>query len=61
MKREAMGEGMSVMKKDHWEKDMSHTKTSDLKYSKSENGNPEELTQSVNALSDYVKKNRVKY
>lgn len=61
MKRESKGEGYSVMKKDHWEKDAGKTGVSDLKYSRSEMGNPEELKDSVNALANYVKNNRMKY
>lgn len=61
MKRESKGEGYSVMKKDHFEKDMGKTQVSDLKYARSEMGNPEELKDSVNKLSSYVKKHKMKY
>jgi len=61
MKRENSGEGYKVMKKGHEEKSMAPTSVSGLKYSRSEMGNPEELTESVNKLSSYVKKNKMKY
>lgn len=61
MKREGGGEGYKVMKKGHEEKSMASTSVSDLKYSRSEMGNPQELSESVNKLSGYVKKNKMKY
>lgn len=61
MKRTGGGIGYAAMKKGHEEKDMGKTMVSDLKYARSEMGNPEELKDSVNALSNYVKKNKMKY
>jgi len=56
MKDKAMG--FDAMKKDHWQKDMSNTKVADLKYGRSQIDNEPELTDNVNKLADYVKKNR---
>lgn len=61
MKREGSGEGYGVTKKDHWEKDMAPTGVSNLKYAKSDVNNEPEIKESVNALSGYVKKHRMKY
>lgn len=61
MKRENSGEGFKVMKKGHEEKEMKQCKPSDLKYSKYGMDNPKELYESGEALSNYVKKNRMKY
>jgi len=61
MRRENEGEGYKVMKRGHEEKDMSHTRDSNLKYSKYGMDNEKELKEDVNDLSAYVKKNRMKY
>lgn len=51
---------MSNFNKGHWEKNAGETSVCDLKYA-SEMGNPEDLKKSVDALSNYVKKNQMKY
>lgn len=62
MKRsENNGKGMAAMKEGHWEKDPGCPYPAGGKYSKSEMGNPEELKESVNKLSSYVKNHRMKY
>ncbi len=61
MKRTGSGIGFAAMKKGHEEKSMSETDTSDLKYAKYGMDNPKELTESVNKLSSYVKKHKMKY
>jgi hypothetical protein len=61
MKRTGGGEGFSVMKRDHSEKKMPDTSVSDLQYGRSKIDNEPELRDSVNALSSYVKKNKMKY
>lgn len=61
MKRTSGGEGFSVMKKDHFERDMGNTSVSDLQYGRSKIDNEPELRDSVNSLSNYVKKNKMKY
>jgi hypothetical protein len=54
------GRGMPYFNNDHWEKKPEDVKVSNLKYA-TEFGNPEDLKESVNKLSDYVKKNKMKY
>lgn len=61
MKRENNGEGYAVMKKGHEEKKMDMCDPSDLKYAKYGMDNPKELYESSQALSNYVKKNKMKY
>lgn len=61
MKRTGSGVGYSAMKKGHEEKSMKATDTSDLKYAKYGMDNPKELTESVDKLAAYVKKNKMKY
>lgn len=61
MKRESKGIGYAAMKKGHEEKSMKPTECANMKYAKSEMGNPEELSESVNKLASYVKKNKMKY
>jgi hypothetical protein len=45
----------------HMEKDMKHVRESDLKYGKNNMDNEKELRESVDKLSGYVKKHRMKY
>jgi hypothetical protein len=54
------GAGMAYFEKDHWEKKMSDVKVSDVRYS-SEMGNPEDLTNSVNKLTNYVKSHKAQH
>lgn len=61
MKRTGGGEGFSVMKKDHFEKNMGNTMVADLQYARSKIDNEPELKDSVNALASFVKKNKMKY
>lgn len=59
-----MHKGMkgTPMPKDHSEKAMKQIATSNEKYaSKSTMENPEDLLRSADALSTYVKKNKMKY
>lgn len=51
--------GMGSLKKDHWEKDLAQLKCVDSKYSKPGMGAVDELSESVNKLADYAKKNKV--
>ena len=61
MKRDGEGMGYSAMKKDHWEKESECGDLSDTKYSRGQFSNPEELKESVDKLSSYVKSHRMKY
>lgn len=61
MKRTGSGEGYAATKKDHFEKSYGNTSVADTKYAKSDVDNEPELRASVDALSSYVKKNRMKY
>ncbi len=60
--KEAHGKvkAMSQFNDGHWEKKPGDTSVCDLRYA-SEMGNPEDLKKSVDALSNYVKKNQMKY
>lgn len=52
----------NTMPKDNWEKDAGSVMTGGHKYaSQSTMGNPEDLKESVNKLSGYVKKHQMKY
>jgi hypothetical protein len=61
--KEAHGKmgAMKQFNEGHWEKKEMEPMVSDLKYTQGEMSNPEHLKSSVNALSGYVKKNRMKY
>ena len=61
MKRTGDGVGYAAMKKDHWEKESSCADVAGGKYSKGQFSNPEELKESVEKLSSYVKNHRMKY
>ena len=45
----------------HWEKAESELDTANMKYTKSEMGNPEALQRSVKGLVGYAKKHEMKY
>lgn len=54
-------EGLKMpMGNSHWEMKPGDVNVADGKYA-SEFGNPEDLKESVNKLSAYVKKNKMKY
>jgi len=54
-------EGLKMpMGNSHWEMKPGDTSVSNLKYG-TEFGNPEDLKKSVDSLSSYVKKNKMKY
>ena len=61
--KEAHGKmnGLGTFHAEHWEKKPGEPMDSDLRYTQGEMANPEHLKASVNALSSYVKKNRMKY
>lgn len=61
MKRTGGGEGYSVMKKDHFEKNLGQISVADTKYAKSDVNNEPELKASVDNLTRYVKSHRMKY
>lgn len=61
MKRTGSGEGYAATKKDHFEKTLGNISVADTKYAKSDVDNEPELKQSVDALTNYVKKHRMKY
>lgn len=62
MKREGdMNAFKKATKSGHTEKTLSETSTSDLKYAKYGMDNEKELKESVDKLSGYVKKNKMKY
>ena len=61
MKRTGGGEGYSVMKKDHFEKNLGQVDVADTKYAKSDVNNEPELKASVDNLTRYVKNHRMKY
>lgn len=52
---------MKEFKEGYHEKDLKELATCDLKYAKSEMGNPEELKESVEHLASYVKKHKMQY
>jgi len=54
------GKGMSAAGPSHWEKKYEMVDQCDERYT-SEMGAPEELKKSADALSSYVKKNKMKY
>jgi hypothetical protein len=54
------GGGMPAFEKDHWEKKVSDISVADGKYS-SEMNQMEEYKSSVDALSSYAKKHKMKY
>lgn len=45
----------------HWEKKQEDVSVCDCKYTPTEMGNPEALSRSTDALSSYVRKNKMKY
>lgn len=51
--------GYSVMKKDHYEKDVMMAYPSDCRYSYGDNA--DELKMSTDKLAGYVKKNKMKH
>lgn len=53
------GGGMSTFNREHWEKDPGDIEVCNLKYTSGEMSNPEHLKKSVDALSSYVKKNKM--
>ena len=55
------GPGMAYFERDHWQKKPGEPMESDLKYTSGEMENPEHLKESVNKLSSYVKKHKMKY
>lgn len=61
--KEAHGKmaAMGKFNEGHWEKKEGDVMVSDLKYTQGEMSNPEHLKASVNSLSSYAKKNRMKY
>ena len=61
--KEAHGQkaAMGQFNEGHWEKKPGEPMVSDLKYTQGEMSNPEHLKASVNDLSSYVKKHRMKY
>lgn len=61
MKREGGGEGFAVTKKPHMEKSLKETDVAGGKYGKNNMDTEKELAESVDKLSAYVKKHRMKY
>jgi len=61
MKRENNGIGFAAMKKDHSEKSYQCIDASDRKYAQSDVDNEPEIKRNADALSSYVKNNRMKY
>ena len=57
----ARGKGMAEFRQGHFEKSLDELPVSDLKYTHGEMSNPEHLEASVRGLSNYVKKNQMKY
>jgi hypothetical protein len=55
------GKGMSEMGPSHWERKVADTSVADGRYTEGEMNNPEHLKESVNKLSGYLKKNKMKY
>lgn len=54
--------GHAGMPRDHFERNQgSGSKESNLKYTPSEMGNPEELDKASSGLAGYVKKHKMKY
>ncbi len=60
MKKEKKSGGMPYFNNDHWEKNLDDVSISNLKYA-TEFGNPQDLKESVDKLSAYVKKNKMSY
>lgn len=58
---QAKRNGMADFNQGHYEKKPGEPMLSDLKYTQGEMSNPEHLKESVNKLSSYVKKNKMKY
>lgn len=61
MRRENNGIGFAAMKKEHSEKKYDCLDTSNRKYAQSDVDNEPELKRSADALSSYVKKNKMNY
>lgn len=62
MKKKGKGSGNAGMPQEGFQKDQGRlTYTSDLKYTPSEMGNPQELSKSTESLASYVKKHKMKY
>ena len=61
--KEAHGKhaAMAQFNEGHWEKKQGEEMLSDLKYTQGEMSNPEHLDKSVDALSGYVRKHKMKY
>lgn len=60
MAKKEKGMKSATMPKEHWEKKESQVSSCDEKYA-SEMGNPQDLQRSADALSSYMKKNKMKY
>lgn len=61
--KEAHGKknAMAQFNEGHWEKKPGQLDVSDLKYTSSEMGNPEELKKSNDALANFAKKHKMNY
>jgi len=54
-------DGLGKFNSGHWEKKPGEPMLSGLKYTQGEMENPEHLKSSVNSLSSYAKKNKMKH
>ena len=55
------GTGMEGFNRDHYEKNQAEPMLADLKYTNGDMSNPENLKNSVDKLSSYVRKNKMKH
>lgn len=55
------GAGLPGFHKEHWQKDVADVEMSNGRYTEGEMSNPEHLKKSVDALSKYTKKHKMKY